>query len=256
MPIAKSHKNTGGFIGTTGTYLSGGVFSNRMETALAYTDRWDVVRNGLLLHLDAKDARSYSGSGTTWADLSGTGSTAAWEATPTWNGSYFSNTNNISASFTLSSTPSNVTSVEMTMKINTIAGMPFGWQNYDVYSQGGPLGYNTGAGDTYGLTTAQVTALGLTSAVKHYVFEMRSDLPVVNNKIYVNGTLQSLSQVASSEAPANRNFNSGVGRISCWKADNNYRMDMNLYQFKIYNRVLSQDEINYNYSIAKMKFGF
>jgi hypothetical protein len=32
-----------------------------------------IVRNGLVLHLDAANVKSYSGSGTTWSDLSGNG---------------------------------------------------------------------------------------------------------------------------------------------------------------------------------------
>jgi hypothetical protein len=33
----------------------------------------EIVNNGLVLHLDAANQRSYSGSGTTWSDLSGNG---------------------------------------------------------------------------------------------------------------------------------------------------------------------------------------
>lgn len=33
-----------------------------------------IVRDGLLLHLDAANVKSYPGSGTTWNDLSGKGS--------------------------------------------------------------------------------------------------------------------------------------------------------------------------------------
>src|SRR6056300_111169 len=39
--------------------------------ALAYNSR--IVRDGLVLHLDAANVKSYPGSGSTWFDLSGNG---------------------------------------------------------------------------------------------------------------------------------------------------------------------------------------
>jgi len=48
-----------------------------------------IITNGLVVHLDAGDPRSYTGSGTTWSDLSGNG----LDATLT-NGPTYSNVNN------------------------------------------------------------------------------------------------------------------------------------------------------------------
>jgi hypothetical protein len=51
-----------------------------------------LVANGLELHLDASDSNSYSGSGTTWSDLSGNGNDATLVNGPTFNsgfGGYF-----------------------------------------------------------------------------------------------------------------------------------------------------------------------
>lgn len=44
-----------------------------------------IVRNGLVLHLDAANVKSYPGSGTTWADLSGNGNNGALTNGPTYN---------------------------------------------------------------------------------------------------------------------------------------------------------------------------
>jgi hypothetical protein len=47
----------------------------------------NIVRNGLVLHLDAANKKSYSGSGNTWFDLSGNGNNAIKNgnaANPTW----------------------------------------------------------------------------------------------------------------------------------------------------------------------------
>jgi hypothetical protein len=45
-----------------------------------------VVRNGLVLHLDAANVKSYPGSGTTWTDLSGNGNNGTLVNGPTYNG--------------------------------------------------------------------------------------------------------------------------------------------------------------------------
>lgn len=54
----------------------------------------NVVRNGLVLYLDAANTKSYPGSGTTWTDLSGNGRTATLV-----NGPMFNSANNGSIIF-------------------------------------------------------------------------------------------------------------------------------------------------------------
>ena len=48
--------------------FGGGVASLMMKTAAG---GGGIVTNNLVLHLDAGNSSSYSGSGTTWTDLSG-----------------------------------------------------------------------------------------------------------------------------------------------------------------------------------------
>jgi hypothetical protein len=54
----------------------------------------EIVNDGLVLHLDAANLRSYSGSGTTWTDLSGNGNNGTLTNGPT-----FSTTNNGNINF-------------------------------------------------------------------------------------------------------------------------------------------------------------
>lgn len=49
------------------------------------TDFRDIVRNGLVLDLDAAQPLSYGGTGTTWVDLSGNGNNGTLVNTPTYN---------------------------------------------------------------------------------------------------------------------------------------------------------------------------
>jgi len=133
--------------------------------------------------------------------------------------------------------------------------MFFGWNNYDVWCGNGNLGFNTGNGDIYGITAATVTSLGLVNNWKHYVFEMRSDVSYTNNKIWINGVAQSLSQVQSNEATGNRNFNSGAGRIACWLADLNYLMPMSLGMFRVYNTSFTDALVQQNFEAMRGRYG-
>lgn len=46
-----------------------------------------IVRDGLVMHVDAANVKSYSGSGTTWSDLSGNGNHGTLVNGPTFNSS-------------------------------------------------------------------------------------------------------------------------------------------------------------------------
>jgi hypothetical protein len=216
------------------------------------------VTNGLSLYTDAANTRSYVGSGTTVNGLvSGIGLTLV-------NGVGFGTTGtnyfildgtNDNITFSIPS-PGTILSIEMWARIKSFSSeMPFGFNLYDVLANSGRLGFNTAASDIYGLTSTQVTNLGLQNQWKHYIFEMRSDVSYSNNKIYINGQNQSLSQVTGTENTGNRNFNSGNGRISSWLNDNNYNIPMDLGQFRIYNRALTSQEIVQNYNATKKRYG-
>ena len=217
-----------------------------------------VVTNGLVAYFDVANTRSYIGSGTTVNGLiSGIGFTLT-------NGVGFGTTG--TRYFTFDGVDDNIPfnipnvgttiTIEMWAKIRAFAGgMLFGFLLYDVWTANGAMGFNTASSDQYGISSTQVTNLGLLNQWKHYVFEMRSDVAYTNNKIYVNGQNQSLSQVAAAESAVNRNFNSGNGRIGSWRSSNNFYMSMDHSQFRVYNRALTPQEILQNYNATKMRYG-
>jgi hypothetical protein len=216
------------------------------------------VIEGLIYCLDPANPRSYPGTGTSVTELSRV------SANPTLNAgvAYYANPKgyfefdgvNDNIPFTLTNFGT-TTTVEIWMKMKAfVNGMPFGFNSYDVYAGSSAMGFNTAAGDIYGLTSTQVTNLGLLNQWKHYVFEMRSDVSYTNNKIYINGQSQTLSQVSTAENAGNRTFNSGSGRISCWLQDNNYHQPMDIALFRVYNRALTQTEITNNYNAFRKRF--
>lgn len=220
----------------------------------------EITNNGLVLHLDAANSRSYPGSGTTWTDLSGNGNNGTLV-----NGVGYESPNNGSLIFDGSNdhidffAPNLTTTatVEMWVKLGAaFAGkMFFGWNVYDVYCPSGHIGYNTANSDCYGINATTVTALGLINTWHHYVFEMRSDVSYTNNKIYIDGVSYSLSQILSTERASNRTFNNGNGRIGGWRGDLNYKMVMNCSKFNVYNRALTATEIKQNFEAKRTRYG-
>jgi len=219
------------------------------------------VRDGLVLHLDAANPKSYPGTGTLWKDLSGNGNNVTLTNGPTFNSDYGGNIvfdgGNDYANF-FAPNLSGTATVEMWVKVKSLfsgtAKMFFGWNRYDVYSPtNGVLGYNTGNSDVYGISAATVTSLSLYNNWKHYVFEMRSDVSYTNNKIYIDTVSQTLSQQQGGEGISNRNFNSGDGRFPGWRINTSYLMNMDIASFKVYNRSLTQEEISQNYSIFEKR---
>jgi hypothetical protein len=221
-----------------------------------------IVTSGLVLALDAADKLSYPGTGTTWRDLSGNNNTTTLTNGPTFNranmgGIVFDGVDDYVNFYAPNLSGTAV--IEMWTKLTISAGsfgMLFGWANYDVYYNGGLMGYNTfNANDVYGINGATVTSLQLLNNWKHYIFEMRSDVAYTNNKIYVNGVSQTLSQQASSENAGNRNFNSGLGAIGTARGSAFYT-PMTCGIFKVYNRALTATEILQNYNATKSRYGY
>jgi hypothetical protein len=220
-----------------------------------------MISDGLVLRLDAANSKSYPGTGNAWNDLSGNASHVTLTSTaysPAIGGSIAFNGTSSYADFNANIGSTNTVTVDMWVKTNSLnapnGSMYFGFGLYDVWTKGGAIGFNTSGGDLYGLTSTRVENLGIEGAWKHLVFVMNTGA-TSNNKIYVNGVNQtSLSQVYTGFNSLNANFNSGSGRIACWRNDFNWLMNLNVASFKIYNRELSQQEITNNFNASKPRF--
>jgi hypothetical protein len=213
--------------------------------------------SGLVLHLDAGNPASYPGSGTTWIDLSGNGSHVTLTST-TYNaasgGSIAFNGTSSYADFNANIGNTDVVTVDMWVRTNSLAnGMYFGFNIYDALVIDGSIGFNTANSDQYGITSSRVRELGIEGAWKHLVFVMYSGSKT-NNKIYVNGESQALTQILTSFNSTNATFNSGAGRISSWRYGLTWLMKLNVASFKMYNRELSTQEITNNFNSSRSRF--
>jgi hypothetical protein len=215
----------------------------------------------LILHYDAANLASYNGGNTVY-DISGnanhgTISLGYAPATVPTIGSNkvirFPISQNTKIDFSADELTASRITVEMWALVDDFAsGMFFGWYIHDVWTAGGTLGYNTGQGDVYGISAARINQLNIRDRWTHYVFVMQVG-DYNQNKIYINGVEQSLSQQYSSQYTPYTNFNSGNGRIGGWRLENSYQQVMDLGIFKIYNRQLTQAEItiSYNENLAR-----
>jgi len=216
-----------------------------------------IVQNGLVLNLDAGNPYSYAGAGTTWYDVSVTGNNSTLSNGPTYNtdvgGNIVFDGVDDYVDVTIPNLTTTVTLDFWVKYTNLTSNMIFGFLSYDIYGYSGALGFNTANSDVYGLNSTQVTNLGIIGNWKHIVFVMRSDVSYTNNKIYVNGVVQTLSQVLGSES--GKSFNSGNARISGWRNDSGYKLPGSIGSFKAYNRELSAAEVLQNYNATKGRFG-
>ena len=215
----------------------------------------------LILHYDAANIASYNGGNTIY-DLSGNANHGtislgyAPATVPTIGTNKvirFPVSQNTKIDFAANELTASRITVEMWALEDDFAnGMFFGWYIHDVWTYGGTLGFNTGQGDVYGIPAARINQLNIRDRWAHYVFVMNAG-DYTQNKIYINGVEQSLSQQYSSQYAPYANFNSGNGRIGGWRLENSYQQVMDLGVFKIYNRQLTQAEIttSYNENLAR-----
>jgi hypothetical protein len=257
-----TNRNIAGTVGSPAGYTT---VAQCLEYFATQTDKLcvnfnyeGIVTNGLVLNYDAGFDPSYPTTGSTWYDLSGNANN-----TTLVNGPTFNSANSGSIIFDGIDDYCNIATTQMTSNIITITGfikwltsndrMFFGFTTYDVWTLGNTLGYNTGGGDVYGISSATVSSLGLVGNWVHYTFVMTSTNSIpTNNKIYINGNLQTLSQQygTTGNAPG---FG-GTLKLCDW-VNGGYYGNMQYGNLQVYNRELTQAEVTQNYNAQKGRFG-
>jgi hypothetical protein len=250
---------TGGFDETTATNQTitglGTYYASEFNENVADS----IITSGLVMNLDAGNASSYPGSGTTWTDLSGNGKNGTLTNGPTYssanggsivfdgiNGPLFdfvslpANSINTNANITLSfwANASNFTST------NTIlSGL----------TNNGHLQIRFGT--SIGLTHSFVVELGVfanftpaLNTIYNLTFTLTKGSPNDVCSLYVNGSFVSsvtypTKTFTISEPVLGVNFNVTEAFTG------------NMYNFMSYNRVLSASEILQNYNALIGRFG-
>ena len=216
----------------------------------------NVVTSGLQINFDVAWYNSYSGTTSIFNinTSGGAGSLINGTSFLQYNGGVLNlDGTDDYVSFNIPNLTTTAT-IEMWCRPTSISGgdMFFGFLGYDIYTAGGNIGFNTGNGDVYGISSSTFGALGLENNWNHYVFEFRTDVSYTNNKIYINGVSFPLSQQLGG--PTSQSFGNGDAYIGTW-GYGGYNMAMHLGVFRAYNRSLTADEVRHNYNVQKARFG-
>jgi hypothetical protein len=228
-----------------------------------------IVRNGLVLHLDAANPKSYSGSGTTWNDLSGNGRNFSWVSSPSFSidGSvpYFTTLGNrctgpASNSFGIDNT-SGYTIFLIVKQMSLVQSSAFKfyknnlstssgrgifahstWSDNNIYfDQGGCCGSDT---------RTSIASGGIDSWT---VLTFRRLTSSSNRSILKNGSvLTTNSNAAATLDLDSRAVDLGGsdeygGNSSAWNA--------RLNSFIVYNRGLTEQEIQQNFNALRGRYG-
>jgi len=215
------------------------------------------VTQGLLKFFDATSLPSYPRSGSAWKNLATDGSDGSIINGLTFgsDGRFtgYLNFDGADDYISVSSTPgrsSTVNTVEMWARWRSgNSDMFVGWTTYDIWTSGSNLGFNTGQSDVYGISSTDVSNLGLVGTGEdnwhHYIFEFTDQ--VQDNKIYIDTIEQTLSQQSSStNLTATRSFSTNF-KIGGWNNSTGYGFTGDVAIFRLYNKSLTQDEIHFNY---------
>lgn len=206
-----------------------------------------IITDGLVLHLDAGDRKSYSGTGTTWYDRSKYKNHGTLTNGPTYNSGnggsivfdgaddYVTNDINILSSqytilifFKIKSFTSHDMRIIGAISGNT-SQLAIGWNNTTFR-----LWLNSSWNDT--------SFISLTNINYHVAIVQNT-----NNEIYVNGkhnySINNKSATFTNLGLGNR-FLGSYGT----------HFDGNIYNFKVYNRALTADEVSKNFNAMKGRY--
>ena len=229
-------------------------FTNRFTNAVV-----SIVTNGLVLNLDASNASSYPGSGTSWFDLSGNGNTGTLTNGPTFNSAnggsiVFDGTNDYVSSFPTQISGVGSKTVSAWIKINKtsrvgLAGIrdgssQTGWVFTVNRTTYGNLTYFHTGGSTLEVAAGIITNTWYNVCVTY-------NLTSTTAILYLNG-VQIGSPSTSFTAITPSSFKGVVGNEDSAFSD---PFSGNIAQTLIYNRPLSASEVLQNYNITKAKFG-
>lgn len=214
-----------------------------------------IVRNGLILYLNAADAASYSGSGSTWTDISDNAYAATLQGTPTYTnsthftfnaGDYVDTNQSLAAEdFSVGAWfRTNFGGIKMILSKETNAGWPW---NYRIWMNGGQIyGDIASSGGSSNSVASSLTNYNNNSW--YYVMFTRD---VSKLRLYVNGI-----EVGNSNATLSSITNSQemwIG-LSAYLGGS-YQWNGDISQVFIYNRTLAASEILQNHNATKSTYG-
>ena len=231
-----------------------------------------IVTDGLVLHLDAGNRKSYTGSGNTWTDLSGNANNGTLVNGVGYNSAnggslVFDGVNDyvgISDNVSVSSVGNENFSLTAFVKVNTSANTKNILRRDNISTQGGEnrrvivltvssAGFPT-LGVVDGSSNAAIYSQNICDNNWHYlvgVYERATNSIV--QYLYENGALRAQTVYNNTQS-----FNTSrqpwcVGNVNTLYNGEWYTG--NIAQVSIYNKALSANEVQQNYNATKGRFG-
>ncbi len=228
-----------------------------------------IITNGLVLCLDAANRKSYPGSGTTWTDLSGNGNNGTLVNGVGYNSSnlgslVFDGVNDYVSGPTFSNVLNYQTSgtIECFFKIISSPSIDFP----DIWGFEGSsttrviwFEANTVANNNlrfvWRLSSGSLGAIntGIAPSTNRNINQVVCSYEVISTnitfRVYINGTFHNSSTVSGSltNSPS---LPLSIGGFLAAQSFN-----CNIYNFKIYNRALTAEEIQQNFNATRSRYG-
>lgn len=241
--------------------------------AVAYNPK--IVTDGLILLLDAANPKSYPGTGNTWFDISGKGNHSNIVAGQYVSAGYFQSTgdapsvlqintptsSSLSSALTVTSggwTIEEIVLVDDTTYPESTAGTTFGATVYNAGSIGFDWAHGTASMTTLNLTANDGTNLvrnniSLNAAQSQYdKWIYRTFIYDRTNKkidVYYDAVFQNSLSITTVTGSMYNGSNISWGYLYGWQHDG-FRAGM-----KIYNRILTTQEINQNFNAIRGRYG-
>ena len=226
--------------------------------ALAHSPK--IVTDGLVLALDAGNAKSYPGSGTTWTDLSGNGNNGTLTNGPTYSSSnggsiVFDGTNDYVNLTSASLLPVGTSDRTIVAFVRTPTSFPelylhaIHWGTASANQSFGLAIFSNGGLNTHPWSGAP--SQGTVVVGTDYCLAVSYTHSSTLHKFWINGVSQG--------AGVSRAINTGTtdARVGA-RIDNpieDWGPNGKIYNVLVYNRTLTDNEIQQNFNATRSRFG-
>ena len=226
-----------------------------------------IVTDNIVLSLDAGDSSSYSGSGTTWTDLSGQGNHATLVSGPTYSSSHggylnFDGSNDHATLPAIDLTGNEITFAIWTYnQTNTTSSLiflgdtgssPGSGRILNIHSlpySGNMYYFDKGYDGTgYDRLSGSFSSTSLHTGWIHWVFTANASTGSM--KMYRNGTLYNS---ATGKTKTLTNANGDIRRIA--RTNGSQCVGAWISNLQLYKKELSLSEVTQNFEAAKTRFG-
>jgi hypothetical protein len=216
-----------------------------------------LVLPGLVLCLDSANPKSYPGSGTTWTDLSGNGNNGELVNSPTYNSSnlgYFQFvTDDFARIANNTALDTQTPTVEVWVKTNNTNQNGFWFEKgtvnaqYSLFQEGSVIQWRMNIGGITNLSTTTATYMNTSNW-----YQVVGTYTSGTRRLYINGV-----QVNSDTQSGTIATNSGgmsIGVYGGFSGARGYYYNGNLAACRVYNRVLTPQEIQQNFNALKSRY--